>query len=104
MAKFYGKVGYGEQVETAPGVWTEQITERYYYGDILRNARSLQNSQNLNDDINISNQFSIIADPFAIQNFHLMRYLEFMEVKWKITNVEVNFPRLTLTVGGVYSE
>lgn len=104
MAKFYGKIGYGKQVETAPGVWEEQISEHFYYGDVVRNTRSLQNSQNLNDNINVNNQFSIVADPFAVQNFHLMKYIEYMNVKWKITNVEVQYPRLLLSVGGVYNE
>lgn len=103
MAKFYGKIGYAETVETAPGVWQEQITERDYFGDLNRNTRTTQASNQLNDNINISNEISILADPFANQNFHLMRYVEYMGAKWKITNVEVQYPRLILTVGGVYN-
>lgn len=103
MAKFYGKIGYAETVETAPGVWQEQITERDYFGDLNRNIRTAQSSNQLNDNINISNEISILADPFANQNFHLMRYVEYMGTKWKITNVEVQYPRLILTVGGVYN-
>lgn len=102
MAKFYGPVGYAEMVETAPGVWEEQITERMYYGDLTRNTRRLQAVETLNDDINVANEISIVADPFANQNFHLIRYVGFMGTRWKITNVEVHYPRLILTVGGVY--
>ena len=103
MAKFYGKIGYAETLETSPGVWQEQITERNYFGDLNRNTRTAQSSNQLNDNINISNEISILADPFANQNFHLMRYVEYMGTKWKITNVEVQYPRLILTVGGVYN-
>ena len=103
MAKFYGKTGFADTVETAPGVWTEQIVERNYFGDIIRNTRRLQSSDQLNDNINISNEFSIVADPYANNNFHSMRYIEFMGAKWKITNVEDRYPRLILTVGGVYN-
>ena len=103
MAKFYGKIGFADTVETAPGVWTENIIDYNYFGDIIRNARRLQSSDQLNDDINISNEISIVADPYANQNFHSMRYVEFMGAKWKITNVEVRYPRLILTVGGVYN-
>ena len=46
---------------------------------------------------------SIIADPFAYQNFHAMRYIEWMGAKWKITKVNVQSPRLILSVGGVYN-
>ena len=103
MAKFFGKIGYAETVETTPGVWEEKITEREYFGDLIRNTRSLQSGEQLNDDINISNEISIVADPFAYENFHSMRYVEFMNAKWKISSVEVQYPRLILSVGGLYN-
>lgn len=103
MAKWYGNIGYANQVETTPGVWEEQITVRSYYGDLTRNTRRLQSADQLNDNLNINNELSIVADPFANQNFHSMRYAELMGTKWKITNVEVKFPRLILTLGGVVS-
>ena len=103
MAKWYGKIGYIETVEVEPGTWEEQIIEHQYYGDVTRNTRVIQPSDGVNDNINISNNISIIADPYANQNFHNMKYAEFMGTNWKITNVEVQYPRLILTVGGVYN-
>ena len=103
MAKFYGKIGYANTVETKPGVYEEQILERSYYGDLIRNTRRLQSADQVNDDINISNEISIVADPYATNNFHTMRYAVFMGTKWKISNVEVSYPRLILTLGGVYN-
>lgn len=103
MAKWYGVIGYAETVETTPGVWKEQVTKRNYYGDLTRNTRRLQTADKLNDDINISNELSIVADPYAMNNFHSMRYVEFMGTAWKITNVEVQYPRLILTLGGVWN-
>lgn len=103
MAKWYGKVGYAETVETEPGLWDEVITERPYYGDLIRNTRRLRSASSVNDDINIANEISIVSDPYAYQNFHAMRYIEFMGSKWKISNVEVQYPRLILTLGGVYN-
>ena len=104
MAKFYGSIGYAETIETSPGVWKEQITKREYFGELVRNTRKLQSTDQVNDNININNEVSIIADPYAISNFHSMRYAEFMGTKWKISNVEVKYPRLILTLGGVYNE
>ena len=104
MAKFFGKIGYAETEQTSPGVWKEKITEREYFGDLTRNTRRLQSSGNLNDNIVVANDISIIADPFANQNFHAMRYVEFMGTKWKISNVEVQYPRLILTLGDQYNE
>ena len=103
MAKFFGKIGYAETIETTPGVWEEKITEREYFGDLIRNTRSLQSGEQLNDDINISNEISIVADPFAYENFHSMRYVEFMNAKWKISSIEVQYPRLILSVGSLYN-
>lgn len=103
MAKFYGVVGFAKTVETRPGVWEEQITERSYYGELVRNSRRLQTADQLNDDINIANEISIVADPFANENFYSMRYVEYMGAKWKISNVEVRPPRLILTAGGLYN-
>lgn len=103
MAKFYGPIGYAKMVETSPGVHDEQITERMYYGDLTRNRRMLQTANQVNDNINIANEISIVADPYAYDNFHAMRYVEFMGARWKVTNVEVQPPRLILTVGGLYN-
>lgn len=103
MAKFYGEIGYAETVETVPGVWEEQITKRNYYCELTRNTRRLQSADQLNDNINVSNEISIVADPYAYQNFHSMRYVAFMGTKWKISNIEVQYPRLILTLGGIYN-
>ena len=103
MAKWYGKIGFAELNETSPGVWVEEIKDHEYYGDLTRNSRRLESSGTLNDDINISHEVSIVADPYANQNFHMMRYVEFMGAKWKITSVEVKYPRLILSVGGLYN-
>ena len=105
LMKFYGPIGFTETVETSPGVWEEVLVPHNYYGDVVRNSRRYESSSDkLNDNLNIANEISIIADPFAYQNFHAMRYVEFMGAKWKITTVEVQYPRLILTIGGVYNE
>ena len=103
MAKWCGKVGYAITAETEPGLWEPVIVERKYYGDLISNRWKRQNSGGINDDINISNSISIIADPFANQNLGYMAYVEYMGTKWKISDVEIQFPRLILTVGGLYN-
>ena len=103
MAKFCGIIGFAEMAETSPGVWREVITERRYKGDIGRNTRKLEDSGNINDDINISNEISIVADAYANNNFFSIRYVKFMGAKWKVKSVDVKPPRLVLTLGGVYN-
>lgn len=103
MAKFYGNVGFAETVETEPSVWEEKIVERPYFGDVLRRSRRLESSGNVNSNVNVTNEISIVADPYANQNLFAMRYVEFMGAKWEISNVDVQYPRLVLTIGGVYN-
>lgn len=102
--RFYGKVGYGETVEspTASGVWEDVITEVSYYGDIVRNSRQMLDGQKVNDDLTVNNSISIVADPYANEHIFAMRYAEWQGVLWKISDVEVQGPRLLLRLGGVY--
>jgi hypothetical protein len=102
MAKFHGVIGYGEAVETAPGVWEDEITERLYFGDVIRNARQIQ-EEGINDDLSVSNSISIIADGYAQDHILAMRYCVWMGVHWVVRDVEVRRPRLILRLGGVYN-
>lgn len=104
MAKWYGKIGYADTVETEPGLWEETIVERPYFGELNSNRWKRQASGGVNDDINLANEISILADPFAIQHCSKMVYAEVMGTKWKINDIEVQYPRLILTVGGVWNE
>ena len=103
MAKFYGKVGFGETVETVPGQWDVQITERSYCGDVTKISKRNQQGESVNDNLILRNEFSIIADAYAYQNFLKMLYIEWMGVRWKISSVDVQRPRLLLSIGDVYN-
>jgi hypothetical protein len=103
MARFFGKVGYGESVETAPGVWVDQIVEYEYYGDVVRNSRELRQGQYLNDDLSVQNSISIVADAYANEHFFAIRYVEWAGTLWTIDSVEVLIPRLLLRLGKVYN-
>jgi hypothetical protein len=103
MARFYGRVGYAAPEETSPGVWTDQITEHSYYGDVVQNTRTLQASENLNPDIVIQNFISIVADQYANDHFFAIRYVEWMGVLWTVPSVQVQSPRLLLRIGEVYN-
>lgn len=111
MAKFYGEIGFDvssiadfeSNSKYKRGVYAEDYYEEFYYGDLMRDSRSLQSANKLNDDITISNQISIVANPFATENFHAIRYVRYMGAAWKVTAVEVQYPRLILTIGGVFN-
>ena len=103
MSKFYGPIGYITQKEISPGVWDEVVVEKSYRGDILQDTRRWQVSEHKNDNLTISNQLSIIADPFLYENSSTIRYVSWLGVRWKVTNIEIQRPRLILTLGEVYN-
>ena len=103
MAKFSGKIGYALQGETTPGVWSDTIVEKNYRGDIILNQELWQSQDQVNDDINIDNSFSIIADEYAYQNLGYMKYIVWKGVAWKIKSLSINRPRIVLQIGGVYN-
>lgn len=106
MAKFYGEIGYGisKEKQDQPGVWVDKVVVKPYRGDVLRVQSKNQETENLNDDISLENQISIVADPFAYENFQFIKFIKWMGAAWKVKSVDASQrPRLILTVGGVYN-
>lgn len=108
--RFYGEVGYGTSVEDPPdsGVWKDTITEHSYYGEVINNARQLvprssTDGMSVNDNITINNQISVVADQYLVDNFMDIKYVKWAGKRWIVTNVDVDRPRLIMTLGGVYN-
>ena len=102
--KWFGEIGYGIPVEVRPGVVVTEIQTQQYYGDVIKNSRGLNSNGKMNDDLSVTNQISIIADHFSYTYFHAIQYVTWMGNKWKVSSVEVQMPRLILTLGGLYNE
>lgn len=103
MNRFFGKVGYGETVETSPGVHEDIITEHEYYGDVVRNSLKFREGESVNNDLSVSNSISIVADAYANEHIFAIRYVEWKGALWTVSEVEVQRPRLLLRLGGVYN-
>jgi hypothetical protein len=101
--RFSGNVGYGINTEIRPGVWQDVITEKSYFGDVVRNSRHLQTGEAVNDDLTVSNSVSIVADAFGLDHIFAIRYVVWQGSRWKVSDVEVARPRLILRLGGVYN-
>ena len=104
MARFFGAIGYVETVEVRQGVYVEQPKEISYYGDILNEDYRLQPTENLNDDLVISNRISVVADAYAYENADAIRYAVWNGVAWTVRKIKIQAPRLILDLGGVYRE
>ena len=105
MTRFNGVIGYGSSVENPAnsGVWVPVITEKTYSGNVIRNSRSLDQGDQVNDSPNISNSISVVADEFITEHFHEIKYVKWAGVYWTVNTVEVQHPRLILSIGGVYN-
>lgn len=101
--KYCGMIGFAETVETSPDVWAEQIVEYPYYGDVLNFGSRMSAGSEINDSISVSSRISIVADPYAREHFFNMRYIIWQGAKWKTASIEVEFPRLIITLGGLYN-
>lgn len=102
MARYCGKIGFSISKETAPGIHEDDITERTYYGDVVRDLRKENRTDKVVRDVTISNSFSVVADPFAFENFQFIKYLKYMGIAWNVESVEVQYPRLLISVGGIW--
>jgi hypothetical protein len=101
MARYHGVIGFGEPVET-DGVWEDVITEKPYSGNVIRNTRRLENGSKVNDDISVGNSISVVSDPYLSGHIFAIRYISWAGALWTVSEVEVQSPRLTLRLGGVY--
>jgi hypothetical protein len=101
--KYFGRVGYGKSSETQPGTWSDIVTERQYYGDVVKDTRRLVASQEVNANLSLGDSIEIVADPYALENFHAIKYAELAGALWEVTEIDQKRPRLILRLGGVYN-
>lgn len=101
--RYCGEVGYGSTVDVRPGVKAEHITERTYFGDVLRPSRSADVSDTVNPNLTVGNTISIVADGYAFEHIFDMRYIKWAGALWLIRKVDIEPPRLVLLLGEVYN-
>jgi hypothetical protein len=101
--KWYGKIGYALTEDNGDGIWTPKMSWKQYYGDVQRFSRRIESASQVNDNLNISNTISIIADPYALKNFGYMKCVEWAGNLWEISSIEISYPRMVLNIGGVYN-
>lgn len=105
MARFFGAVGFASTTQNPPGsgVWEEVITEKPYFGDVIKDTRKMSDGQSVNTDITVQNSIEIVADGYANENISAIRFVEWAGAVWTVTNVEVRRPRLLLRLGEVWN-
>lgn len=101
MARFSGLVGYGQQVETVPGVWEDVIKERFMRGSYI--GQNVNNKDSgVNDEIDFNHRISLVGDAYAFDNYFNMKWIHVDGAKWSISSVQLQRPRLIVSLGGIY--
>lgn len=104
--KFHGKIGFinpDSYTEKKPGVYKPEVIEKSYFGEVLRHNRRNQDSGHQNDNVTLSNQISILSDMYLQENWGMIAYILWNNVRWKVSRIEVNYPRIILDLGEVYN-
>ena len=102
--RYSGEIGYFETVETKPGLFEETIVFKPAKGDVLRNIKRDSSSSTVNEKIAVNNSISIVADPYAREHFFNIACAKWQGALWKVSSVDVQYPRLVLELGGPYNE
>lgn len=103
MAKFNGNIGFEQTIEKVPGVWSTECVLKNYKGDVLRNTFRYENSQQANDNHSLNIRISLVANDYLLSNLHKLRFVEYLGADWEVTSIDIEFPRIILTIGGVYN-
>ena len=105
MSKYYGEIGVRvTSFNDATGLTETTIKRINRSGDVGRRYRSLNTSDKIIDDVDVSNQITILADPFFMTHYSDIVYVTWHGVKWKAKTIEVQEPNLIIGIGGVYNE
>jgi hypothetical protein len=103
--RWFGKIGFGVETDKGYGSYEKETVDKNYYGDLTRSSQRAQYGQtSTNAEITLNNELQIVADKWALAHIHDMVYAEIAGAKWNVLSVEEHYPRLYLTIGGVYHE
>lgn len=103
MSKFSGLVGYVTQLETSPGVWSSVENSNMMKGDVIRQSSNSQNGDKVNSDVTLSHRVSLLGDAHSFNNYYNIRWVEVDGRKWQVASVEIQRPRIIVTLGGVWN-
>lgn len=103
MARFAGLVGYVTQVESVPGIWSPEETSKMMKGDIIKQSSTVQNGDKVNSDVTLNHRVSLLGDAYAFDKYFNLKWIEVDGRKWEISSVEVQRPRLIVSLGGLWN-
>lgn len=103
MSRFSGKLGFVMTRETEEGVWLENSVELRVKGTIHSLYVRNDNSSSANTNLRLTNEISILMDTKIEEYLETLKYVVWKGSKWEVQSIGVNYPRLTINLGGLYA-
>ena len=103
MSRFSGKLGFVMTRETEEGVWLEDVVEIPVKGTIRSLWGRNDNNASVNTDLRLTNEISVLMDTKIKTHLETLKYVVWKGSKWEVQSIGVNYPRLTINLGGLYA-
>ena len=103
MSRFSGKLGFVMTRETEEGVWLDDVVELPVKGTIRSLYARNDNSSSVNTNLRLTNEISVLMDTKIKIYLETLKYVVWKGSKWEVQSVGVNYPRLTINLGGLYA-
>lgn len=103
MSRFSGKLGFMMTRETEEGVWLEDVVELPAKGTIRSLYVRNDNSSSVNTNLRLTNEINILMDTKVETYLKTLKYVVWKGSKWEVLSIGVNYPRLTINLGGLYA-
>ena len=103
MSRFSGKLGFVTTNETEEGVWLENVVELPVKGTIRSLYVRNDNSASVINNLRLTNEISILMDTKIKTYIETLKYVVWKGSKWEVKSIGVNYPRLTINLGGPYA-
>lgn len=103
MSRFSGKLGFVMTRETEEGVWLEDKIEIPVKGTIRSLYIRNDNNVSVNTNLRLTNEVSILLDSKIQTYLNTLKYVIWKGSKWEVQSIGVNYPRLTINLGGLYA-
>ena len=97
------KLGFSYTRDDGHGVWKQVNTEKVYKAEITSHKWYLNREKDTpNVSYKTGESFSVLMDSFLQENLGYITYVVLNGVKWDISSIDVQRPRVHITPGGMY--
>lgn len=100
--KWCGDIGFVSTQETDPGIYKKIEIDKRYKGYMTRLRRQNKVEEVVNDSPLLDIQIRVYINPYLNENLYNIKYITYMNKKWKVSNIEIQYPQAIFTLGGLF--